>query len=535
MKIDKRTVALATVFGFTTAFCFGVGDRIGAEGSKRLGVMQICISIVWMTLLIGGLCILLWKVFPRIRQSRVYTYLYDKTKDIVLPFSVRMLVLLLLWLPAYLAIFPGAFAYDSPTQWEQFSSGQITTHHPVIHTLLLGVCLDTSYQWFSNYNVGIAVYTILQMIAMAAIFSYTISFLRKYNCPVILRGMTFLFYGLSPVVHLFVVSSTKDTLFTGVFLLFLLALIDFGFKRKEFFEKRSRQIYFVLTAIGTMCLRKNGFYIVVCILVGLFCFVFFFEKANRKKFLYVLLAIAAFYAVYTGPVYKMLDVKEGSVSEMLSVPIQQMARVYTYHYYELEEEDILLFEEFIPKQNLLAYTPTVVDRVKANFRDAVFQEKKMEFFKLWVKWGIKYPSRYISSFLIGTADYWYPKAIIDGYYPGDEIISYSRYSVGEPGQRIEMLPKVYRIYKALAEHRSASELPFMYLILSPGWYLVMTMFLVVTQIYRRKWKVMLPYVAIGLTEITAFLGPIAQVRYVLILFFAFPIMLSFMLIEDKQS
>lgn len=532
MKKYRRKAFMSVLMGIIIAFCYEVGGRIGAEGAERFGNTEILVRFL-MKMLIGSVLIFLsWTLLPKLYEKCKEKLWFKKVLDFLqriekfsLPFWARMIVLLLMWLPVFLSIFPGAFAYDAPTEWEQFVSGQITTHHPVLHTLLIGICLEGGKLLFSSYNAGIAMYTIFQMLAMSAIFSYTISFMKRYHIPVLMRGFAFLFYGLSPVIHLFVVSSTKDTLFTGVFLLFILSLIDFGCRREEFFAKRHRQVFFVLSALGTMLLRNNGLYVVLVTLAVMLIL----GKKSRKKLLILFAVVGVLYGIVTGPVYKALQVEKGGVQEMFSVPLQQMARTYMYNYSELEQEDIALLEALIPKEDLNNYLPTLADNVKRNFRQDVFAENKGAYLKLWIKWGLKYPMTYISSFLINTSDFWYPLAVVDGYNPGGESTDYFRYSVGYPGERVEMLEGVHELYRALSEDRSASEAPFIFLLISPGWYLLVTLYFCATYYCERKKEFLLPSLAILVSEITVLLGPIAQVRYVLILYFAFPVLFSMFL------
>lgn len=534
MKKYRRTIAISFLVGAIAAFCFEVGARIGAEGAQRLAGSEILVRTVLKTILYSILVFASWTVLPylyrKIRSDKrmaVFFAFLDKADRFTMPFWVRMLLLLIMWLPVFLSIFPGAFAYDAPTEWEQFVSGQITTHHPVMHTLLIGACLEGANALFGSYNAGIAIYTVLQMVAMAAVFSYTISFMKRYRVPVLMRGFALLFFGVSPVVHLFVVSSTKDTLFTGAFLLFLLSLIDFGCHREEFAEKKTRQVLFVLSAIGTMFLRNNGLYIVLAVLVVmLIC-----GKGVRKKMLVLFCFIGVFYAVFTGPVYKVLGVEKGGIQEMFSVPLQQMARTYMHEATTLKAEDVAMLEALIPKEDLNSYLPTLADNVKRNFRQEVFEGNKIGYLKLWIKWGVEHPVTYITSFLINTSDFWYPFAIVDGYDPGRESIDYFRYSVGYPGKRVEMLPQIHEMYRALSEDRSASEIPGIFLLISPGWYLLLTLYFCAAFWNRRRKEYLPVCVALAVSEITVLLGPIAQVRYVLILFFAFPLLLSMFLCD----
>lgn len=433
-----------------------------------------------------------------------------------------------MWLPVWLSIFPGAFSYDAPMQWQQFRSGAITAHHPVLHTLLLGICLEGGAKLVS-YNLGIGIYTLLQMAAIATILSYAILFLQKHGISSWMRGCALLFWGLSPVIGLFAVSSTKDTLFTGVFLLFLLSLLDCGIHAEAFWASRSGQILFWLSAAGTMVLRKNGPYIVIVVLVCMLVL-----GPMRRRLLSGLLGLMAFFLLYTGPFYRMLDVGEDPVQEMLCVPLQQMARTYLYHYAELERDDIDQLEKLVPRQDLLNYLPTLADAVKRNLNGDALREDPTGYLHLWMKWGQRYPMVYVESFLINTADYWYPFAVVDGYNPGAESTDFFLYGVDIPGRRIEMLPAVHEIYRAISRERSASQAPFAFLLLSPGWYLLLALYFSLGFWYLRKRAYLLPCLAVGLLELTAMLGPVAQVRYVLLLFFCFPMMAAFYGKEQRE-
>lgn len=536
MKSFFRSIILSILLGLTMAFCYEVGGRIGAEGVQRFGVGTIILRMLIRTVLYSGGVYLSWAVLPKIwrkcKQSSLSERMmlfFDKLEQHE-SLGWGMLVLLVMWSPVFLSIFPGAFAFDAPTQWEQFRDGTITSHHPVLHTLLIGSFLEGGNKLFSSYNIGLAGYTITQMVIMAAIFSYTISFMKRYRVPFFVRCFSFLFFGLSPVVQLFVVSSTKDTLFSGAFMLFLMSLIDFSC-REDFFTKSSCQVKFVLTALGTMILRNNGLYIVVVTLI--FTLFVKIKKEFILKWCLMLLIIVVGYGVYVGPVYKVLDVEKGGIQEMLSVPLQQMARTYMYDREELDSADVLLLEQLIPKEDLNNYIPTLADVVKRNFNHDVFAEKKMAYFKLWLKWGMEHPFTYVSSFLINTCDYWYPLAIVDGYNPGSEITDFFRYSVGYPAERVEMLPKVHEFYKGISKDRVVNEAPFMFLLLSPGWYLIMTLYLFVSFWNMKRKEYLLPCLAVLIAEATALLGPVAQVRYVLILYFALPLFLSMLWIEKK--
>lgn len=54
-------------------------------------------------------------------------------------FGLALATMLLCWLPGYLAYYPGICAYDITIQMGQVVSGSYGTHHPLAHTLLVGL------------------------------------------------------------------------------------------------------------------------------------------------------------------------------------------------------------------------------------------------------------------------------------------------------------------------------------------------------------------------------------------------------------
>ena len=119
--------------------------------------------------------------------------------------------------------------------------------------------------------------------------------------------------------------------------------------------------------------------------------------------------------MYIGPFYGMLDVARGGIEEMLSVPIQQMARVHRYGFDSLDEEDLDIVYQVLPKEYLDDYRATVSDFVKKGFQRDAFETYKKDMIRIWGKWGMAHPLTYVNSFLVNTVDFWYPHAVIDGY------------------------------------------------------------------------------------------------------------------------
>ena len=452
--------------------------------------------------------------------------LYSTLCGLKLPYAFCAAVMLLCWLPALLSIFPGVFSYDAYEEWTQVRDGMITAHHPVLHVLLLGGLVEGIYGLTGSYNAGIAVYSVLQMVLLSNAFALSISFQKKFRLSGIWQLFSLIYYCVSPVIQLFSICATKDVLFTAAQLLFLQMVILFYCRREEFFAKKSRLVIFGILTFFTMILRNNGLYIAVIICLCMLAALGKEKRERRRSFLITLAGVLVAYGIYVGPFYSALSVEPGGVEEMLSVPIQQMARVYRYDYDTLAAEDLELLYSLLPRENLEAYRPTVSDFVKAGFQEEAFSKNKLAYLELWVKWGIEHPLTYINSFLVNTVDFWYPFAVVDGYRDAYGKSSYFDYMVDQPGEEIVLLKGFHQYYEAISHDKEVQKNGWSFLFLSPGWLLSLFGVFFLRIWCEKRYKLIVPMLVFLLTLLTALLGPIALVRYVLIFFFGLPTLLA---------
>lgn len=382
---EEKTLFLV-ITGVFVSFCYVAGYLLELQDSLDMKDGSFYLKWLFGAVCASGILYALWEALDRYGEK-----IRARQKASVIKFSLPrwlcVLILLICWMPAWLSVFPGAFAYDAYSEWEQIKNGMITAHHPVIHVLLLGGLTEGLHSLTGSYNAGIAVYTFLQMFILACVLAGSLSFFRKFDVPDVFQWIALLFYGFSPVVQLFAISATKDVLFTAAQLMFLINLVEIGCRRKAFFEDTRKMTSFGITAFFTMILRNNGFYIV------LFTFVVLTVVCRKewKRIFPVLLGISIAYGSYVGPVYIVLHVSGGGVEEMLSVPLQQMARVHKYNYESLEQEDLELLYQFVSRENLADYRATVSDFVKNGFDRERFDRHKTEFFMLWCRWGWSIP------------------------------------------------------------------------------------------------------------------------------------------------
>lgn len=536
----SRKILFALLAGFCTAFAFEAGKSLDQFDTLHFKDPELYIGIVLATILATAITYAVWEGITCLREQKLPRLLEKVAKGKTFSINIKrtpsyalcIILMLLCWLPALLSIWPGVFSYDAYDEWQQIVNGAITAHHPVLHVVLLGGLVEGIRTLTGSYNAGIATYSILQMAILANIFATSIRLMRKeQKISPVWQWFALLFFCLSPVVQLFSICATKDILFAGAQLLFFQYALIFYQNPEHIFANRKHLIGLGLSAFFTMTLRNNGLYIVL--IVGVLMFIRSFRKYRGlfKKFAIVCLAVLLGYGIYVGPVYGLLGVEKGGVQEMLSVPLQQMARVYRYEYDSLAQEDLNLLYEIVPQENLESYRPTVADFVKSGFNQEAFEEHKVDFFKLWIKWGVKHPLTYVNSFLVNTVDGWYPKAVIDGYR--NDKNNYYDYRVAEPGTEVVLLPKVHEYYDSISHDREVQENGWSFLFLSPGWYFVLFLQMLLYNICHKRYDTIVPFMVPMLNFLTVLLGPMALVRYVLIFFYGLPLGLAITINKDE--
>lgn len=533
MQSDKKQSAsrsrlIAGVFSLLFSAGILFGARLDSVDNVDMRDWKLWVSLLVLTLICSFLVPILWRLLDLLQQKRMGRKAdagekEERGKTVLYPFFF----LLLCWLPVFLAVYPGFFVYDAQEEYVQVASRTFSTHHPLVHVLLLGGMVCGVHKLTDSYNLGIACYTILQMLFVAGGFTFLFCYLRKKGIPRVVRLIGLVYLGLFPTVVMFTLCSAKDGLFTAALLLLLICLLEMGMQ-ESFFSSKGWRLLFALSGMAMMLLRNNGFY---AFLVMIPILVILQRKQWRQVLFLGALAVAGCLLV-NGGLKTALHAQSGEYQEILTVPIQQLARTYKYAPEVFSEEDREILYEVLPEEALSLYTPRLSDPVKYRFDNAAFARDKAKYAGLWMRVGLKKPLVYLNAWWLTSYGFWYPNTVIN-VYGGNTVFtftykdnSYFGYEVEEPGVRESKIPWLDEVYRKLSLEVWKEKVPVVSWLFSPGAMFWLYAFLFTWLLNNRRYEILYPFLPIFLLWLTVLLGPTYLPRYVLFLWYGFPLLLG---------
>lgn len=180
------------------------------------------------------------------------------------------LLIFICWIPVFLAFFPGIFNYDAITQIDEIRKGALSSHHPVLHSLFLYVTIDAAGTGLWSNQTGIMLHSIVQMLVLAFSMGYACKRMAKWKAPYFIQMAAVLFFALFPVNPLLALSTTKDIIFSALFLVLTCMTVDLVTDSKKL-RSPLFVTFYILTVVAACLFRNTGIYIVaVAFLILLF-------------------------------------------------------------------------------------------------------------------------------------------------------------------------------------------------------------------------------------------------------------------------
>ena len=447
-------------------------------------------------------------------------------------------IIFLFWMPVFFALYPGAFVYDATEEYVEVISRQFTMHHPLLHVLALGGIVHLFEYIGAGANLGIAVYVLLQMLVMSAALSFVVRSLQMWGVTKRYAFITVLFFSIFPLFPLYAVCTAKDGLFT-VFL--LVSIVSMGnIIRSTDAEQApasttsmSDMVIFLVSSTLMMMLRNNGLYAYTATAL-IIVIVFIVDRRHRSASsnhitarLLILMALSIVLSLGGTRILKLATgATDGEHQEMLTVPIQQLARTYTYSPEAFTPDEEALLKAFIPEDYLTTYSPRISDVLKSGFDNQYYESHRALFYKLWLTIGTRRPLTYLNAHLGTAYGYIYPDAL-NNVYKGNTMntftytdSSYFGFETEPPGTRESMLPALEILIEKFSLNLFQQKCPVLSMLFAPGFVFWVFLFVLVGYVDRKNLPMML---LVLMTFATVLFGPTTLVRYVLILWYITPL------------
>ncbi|MCM1091256.1 MAG: DUF6020 family protein [Butyrivibrio sp.] len=448
-------------------------------------------------------------------------------------------VLFVIYMAVLVGCYPGFYNYDVGNQIPQVLYAEVpyNAHHPLLHTLIEGGIIALGYRIYpEDLSFGIFLYCAFQMLVCAACFAYSLRFLYRMTKKRWLTIIAFGFYAFCPSVVMCAMSTTKDILCYVLLLLSVLKIYEIYGDMNVYTSdteqpapgRRLEHVRPWLAAAVPMvlsCMFRNNvvygvivFGILACILV----------RRNRRAQIIFYAGVVCSYLVLNQGLIYVTNAAPASVIEALSVPLQQIARLYVEKGEEaFTDQELELLYSLADPELFTVYDPFISDNIKYVFRCHidVMMERKWEFARLWVQKGLEYPGVYLDSFMDNTYQAWYPWTVViegDGYRRYFLVPDW-RETDGKP-----LLPALYDFYRKLNDEFSYAGIPFLRLLFTTGTMFWVALIAWFYGLWRKDRGIL---AAMGLTLLvcaTSLCGPVADVRYYLILFYMMPICMGFL-------
>ena len=275
---------------------------------------------------------------------------------LLFPFLITFFLQMLTFFFCYPGIMiPG----DNVDQLVQFTrtviegNAGISTHHPVLHTLLLGCSVWGGKILFGSATLGYAFFSVFQIVICSFCLASMLCFLKENTVALPIRIGLMVFCNLNPIFSIMLNTTTKDVFYASFLLLFIIEIV-------KQLQGRGQKIRIFLTGLLCILSRNEGIFV---ILIPLLTFVFI-RKTRRCGITVSGLLIIA-YSLIGNVVYPMAQISPGNKREALSVPMQTMARYIIGHYGEWTEEEEIWIGKVLDIESMEGwYNPNSVDPIK---------------------------------------------------------------------------------------------------------------------------------------------------------------------------
>ena len=539
INYDRKTRILSHILGFIFSMITALG--YGYERYHYSPIGKIIIPIIVFSHIYASLIILMWDklgefeevLSASIGSSKIYkvaTWILERPLIIVL-------ILLVMWLPCYLADFPGGYRYDAAAEFRQIENGYYEADFPLLHAVIVTRFYPFIYDIFGSYNYAVAIYVVVQMILVALLYTHVFRNFFKKGINRVLLLLVLIYTGVFPVIQILVVQSGRDVMFASLLTLLAFKIYEIAYDRDSFYEKWSRPFFFGLLVVLTVFSRNNNagaVFLIILIAFSLAIWLLNFKKHLRGVTVLISTIIVSY--IVLGHVLTALcqPLWPPQVRTTKSIMAQQLGRAYIIEAGGWSQAEVDEFESFFDMEEWATwggYKEDTCDPTKVAL--LVDENNSKEFDAYWLKMFKKNPHIFLDAYLMCSMDMWFPASIVsadNSLEDGEK--GYFRISPSTeewPIEHITVVPVLERYYEAIGSKVSFEKIPIISMLFSIGFWFCVLMFSVFYTINKGRKKVLLPMMVMLIYMLLASFVPVIILRYFAAIFMFSPILIVLVL------
>ena len=457
-------------------------------------------------------------------------------------FLGSLLIILGGWLIYIIAFYPIILSPDPSFQIKQFFNEKtkyvdyvvqldenvnMTNHHPVVHTLLLGGSIKIGRALGSD-NLGLFIYSFIQIMILSSTLAYSIKFMRKNKVPDKILLIILGIYTFVPHFPLYAMSGVKDTIYTSFIILLIIELFDYIKNYKDKKLSISKLLYWLLLIILITLFRNNGLYVVILTML----LIILYNKMNIIRIGFVFGMFILTYMLYNNVILPFYHITPGSIREALSVPFQQTARYVKEHPDDIRSDEYENIDKVLRISDLAErYNEDIADPVKNEYNRYTTSEDLKKYFNTWFNQLLRHPDTYINATLNNTYGYFYP----------DKTNWYVYFKYDKRILENDLVDYSYNGLSGLRKVLSGFGCSFLYLfgiglISNIGFNTWILLFIIFSLMIKKKKKYVLALLPMILSLLICFVSPVnTYFRYTMPYIFSMPLVIGMFLEILKES
>ena len=534
-KWTKRRVTMTHILGFVYSFFIATGYSLDTYGI--IIFRSVFFSIILYTHVIACVISKLWRLLYCIDRADGLTQEPKWYKHIINRPYIVFIVLLVCWTPFFVAEFPGAFRFDATQELMQAENGYCGDF-PLLHSAIITTMLPLANRITGSYDMGVTVYTIIQMIVCASMYTQIIIVFAKKGINWIIWLFIFLYCSLFPVVQIIVGSEVRDALFSILLTYTVFSFYQMCVDRRRFFENKRYIVKSSLLFVLTLYARNNnagGVSRICSILVFLAILILNIKSYRKGALTYSISGIVFYFVIGYGlTMICQPMISQPSIGSSLSLFSQSIARSYVMERESWSDKELEEASRFIDLEGVI-YVTENADLTKGRIHNDI---NLRDFLVFWAKLGKNHIGCYVDALLAQTQNMWFPASVIDGYKQqytteGEPYYEWDKtyHAIGEghsaPVSHLNLTPRILDYYTSIGLRISFEKIPVISMMFSIGFQFWLIIHCVGYLIYRKMYKLVMPIMIVMAYMVFSAFVPLVLLRYFAAAFLCHPFILFF--------